>query len=389
MKQVAYKYRFYPTQEQAAFLAHTFGCVRFTYNAALGFSKEQYELGNKTNYHDWNNHLNQLKRSPKHAWLKDVSSVPLQQSLRHLQKAFRSFFASGFGYPKFKRKQAKQSASYMNNAFKWDAKALSLTLAKMKQPLKIRWSRLFTGTPSSLTVSKTKTGKYFVSILVKEAVQLLPEVSKTVGVDVGIAELAVCSDDQRFTNPRLTNKYAKKLAKAQRKLAKKVKGSANFSKQQRVVAKIHEKIANCRHDVTHKMTRKLINENQVISIESLKVKNMVKNRKLAKQLHDVNFGEIVRQLSYKADWYGRTLSAISQWFPSSKTCSQCGELYPGQWSLATRRWTCPCGATHDRDLNAAINIHKEGLRLVREPVCGGRECRHTKRLEEVLEDGRD
>ena len=282
MKQVAYKYRFYPTQEQAAFLAHTFGCVRFTYNAALGFSKEQYELGNKTNYHDWNNHLNQLKRSPKHAWLKDVSSVPLQQSLRHLQKAFRSFFASGFGYPKFKRKQAKQSASYMNNAFKWDAKALSLTLAK-----------------------------------------------------------------------------------------------------------IHEKIANCRHDVTHKMTRKLINENQVISIESLKVKNMVKNRKLAKQLHDVNFGEIVRQLSYKADWYGRTLSAISQWFPSSKTCSQCGELYQGQWSLAIRRWTCPCGATHDRDLNAAINIHKEGLRLVREPVCGGRECRHTKRLEEVLEDGRD
>ena len=227
------------------------------------------------------------------------------------------------------------------------------------------------------------------SILVKEAVQLLPEVSKTVGVDVGIAELAVCSDDQRFTNPRLTNKYAKKLAKAQRKLAKKVKGSANFSKQQRVVAKIHEKIANCRHDVTHKMTRKLINENQVISIESLKVKNMVKNRKLAKQLHDVNFGEIVRQLSYKADWYGRTLSAISQWFPSSKTCSQCGELYQGQWSLATRRWTCPCGATHDRDLNAAINIHKEGLRLVKEPVCGGRECRHTKRLEEVLEDGRD
>lgn len=364
MKQVAYKYRFYPTQEQALLLAHTFGCVRFAYNSALGFSKEQYALGHKTNYHDWNKHLNQLKRRPEHAWLKDVSSVPLQQSLRHLQKAFSSFFASGFGYPKFKRKHAKQSASYMSNAFKWDPNAQSLTLAKMKQPLKIRWSRLFTGTPSSLTVSKTKTGKYFVSILVKEAVQPLPVVSKTVGVDVGIADLAVCSDGQRFVNPRLTNKYAKKLTKAQRQLAKKVKGSANFSKQKRMVAKIHEKIANCRQDLTHKMTTQLINENQVISIESLKVKNMVKNRKLAKQLHDASFGEIARQLTYKADWYGRTVSAINQWFPSSKTCSQCGTLYAGQWSLTIRQWTCACGATHDRDQNAAINIHKEGLRIV-------------------------
>ncbi|WP_211678667.1 RNA-guided endonuclease TnpB family protein [Moritella sp. 36] len=251
----------------------------------------------------------------------------------------------------------------MSNGFKWDEDKQSLTLAKMKQPLKIKWSRSFTGKPSSLTVSKTKSGKYFVSILVKENIKKLPVVNKTVGVDVGIKDLATCSDGTKFNNPRLTNKYANKLAKAQRKLAKKKKGSNNFKKQKIAVAKIHEKIANSRKDFTHKMTTKLIQENQLIGIELLKVKNMVKNRKLSKHIHDANFGEIVRQLEYKADWYGRKVSAISQWFPSSKMCNECGSLYSGKWSLAIRAWSCECGAIHDRDHNAAINIHNEGLRL--------------------------
>ena len=364
MNAKAYQYRFYPNKEQATLLAQTFGCVRFAYNFALAFSKEQYELGNKTNYNDWSKNLTLLKKNPDYAWLKDVSSVPLQQALKNLDKGFKSFFTSGFGYPKFKNKYARQSANYMSNAFKWDAEKKSLTLAKMKQPLKIRWSRSFTGTPSSLTVSKNKAGHYFVSFLVKEEVEKLPVVIKTVGVDVGISDLAVCSDGRRFNNPRLTKKYAKKLAVAQRQLAKKKKGSTNFKKQKLVVAKIHQKIANSRNDFTHKMTKTLINENQVISVESLRVKNMVKNRKLAKHLHDANFGEILRQLEYKSDWYGRRLSAIDQWFPSSKMCSRCGSLYEGKWSLAIRKWSCACGASHDRDHNAAINIHKEGLRLV-------------------------
>ncbi|WP_293136089.1 RNA-guided endonuclease TnpB family protein [Moritella sp.] len=363
LKLIAYKYRFHPNNEQAVMLSQTFGCVRVAYNSALAFSKAQYELGNKTNYNDWSKNLTQLKKNPDLLWLKDVSSVPLQQALKHLNNGFQSFFKSGFGYPKFKSKHNYQSASYMSNGFKWDADKQSLLLAKMKQPLKIKWSRYFTGKPSSLTVSKTKSGKYFVSILVKEAIKQLPIVNKTIGVDVGIKDLAICSDGVKFNNPRLTNRYAKKLAKASRKLAKRKKGSRNFKKQKLVIAKIHEKIANSRRDFTHKMTSTLINENQVIGIESLKVKNMVKNRKLAKHLHDANFGEIARQLEYKADWYGRKLSAISQWFPSSKMCSECGALYAGQWSLAIRKWTCACGAVHDRDHNAAINIHKEGLRL--------------------------
>ena len=363
MKLIAYQYRFYPNKEQATLLAQTFGCVRFAYNSALGFSKEQYELGNKTNYNDWSKNLTLMKKNPDYAWLKDVSSVPLQQALKHLDKGFNAFFKSGFGYPKFKNKYARQSASYMSNAFKWDTENKTLVLAKMKQPLKIRWSRSFSGTPSSLTISKNKAGQYFVSILVKEEVQKLPIASKTIGVDVGIADLAVCSDGRRFNNPRMTKKYAKKLAKAQRQLAKKKKGSNNFNKQKLVVAKIHEKIASSRQDFTHKMTKMLINENQVISVESLRVKNMVKNRKLAKHLHDANFGEMLRQLEYKADWYGRKISAVDQWFPWSKMCNACGLLYPGKWTLGIRKWSCSCGAEHDRDHNAAINIHKEGLRI--------------------------
>ena len=362
--QRAYKYRFYPNKDQVQILEHTFGCARFVYNSTLAFSKEQYEQGNKTNFSDWSRNLTGLKKKPEFEWLKDVSSVPLQQSLRHLDKAFKSFFKSGFGYPKFKSKRTKQSASYASSGFKWDGENRQLTLAKMKQPLKINWSRYFDGTPSSITVSKTSTGKYYVSILVKENVELLKSKDDVIGVDLGIKSLAVCSDGVTFDNPKSTAKYAKKLTKEQRKLSNKKKGSSNFNKQRIKVAKIHEKITNVRQDFTHKMTSKLVNENQVICLESLKVKDMVKNNKLAKHIQDGIFGEIVRQLIYKANWYGRIISQISQWFPSSKMCSSCGTLYDGQWGLGIRYWPCSCGATHDRDINAAINIKNEGLRLI-------------------------
>jgi putative transposase len=234
LKLIAYKYRFYPNNEQAKMLAQTFGCVRFAYNSSLGFSKEQYDLGNKTNYNDWSKNFTQLKKNPDLLWLKSVSSVPLQQSLNHLDKGFKSFFKSGFGYPKFKSKHDHQSASYMSNGFKWDNDKQVLTLAKMKQPLKIKWSRTFTGKPSSLTVSRTKSGKYFVSMLVKEAVKQLPVINKTIGVDVGIKDLAICSDGVKFNNPRLTNRYAKKLVKASRKLAKRKK-ALTISKNKNVL----------------------------------------------------------------------------------------------------------------------------------------------------------
>jgi len=197
----------------------------------------------------------------------------------------------------------------MSNAFKWDAKTHSLTLAKTKQPLKIKWSRSFVGVPSSCYVSKTKTGKYYISIFVEEEIGQLPESSKTIGVDLGIKNVAICSDSITFSNIRTTKKYERKLAKAQRKLAKKVKGSNNFNKS--------------------------------------------------------NLGKIVRQLEYKATWYGRTISKIDHWFLSSKKCSCCGVIYPGKWTLAIREWTCPsCSNVNDRDLNASRNIHIEGLRLL-------------------------
>ncbi|WP_229520222.1 transposase [Photobacterium damselae] len=282
-------------------LAHTFGCVRFVYNSALSFSKERYEQGNKTNFNDWSKNLTTLEKEADFSWLKNVSSGPLQQSFRHLDKVF---FKSEFGYPKFKNKRGKQPACYMANAFKFNAEIKQITLAKLKNPCKVTLSIPFNSSPSSVYVSKTKTGKDFISMLVETEIQPLPIANKTVGVDVGIKSLAACSDGAIFNNPKYTKKYEKKLAKAQRKLSKKAKGSNNFNKQRIIVAKIHEKIANCRVDFTRKMTTKLINENQVIYTESLRVKNMVKNKKLAKEISDANFGEIVRQLEYQAAWYG-------------------------------------------------------------------------------------
>ncbi|EPT2759172.1 IS200/IS605 family element transposase accessory protein TnpB [Vibrio cholerae] len=364
MTQRAYKYRFYPNKAQAEMLEQTFGCVRFVYNCTLAYSQEQYELGNKTNLSDWNKNLTALKKTPEFNWLKAVSSVPLQQTLRHLDKAFKAFFKSGFGYPKFKSKRNKQSACFMTNSFKWDATNQTFTLAKMDNPLKIKWSRHFTGKPTSAYVSKTSTGKYFISILVAEDIQPLPKVNKTVGIDVGIKDLLVCSDSTTFGNPRTLQRFERKLARAQRLLSKKKKGSNNYCKQKLVIAKIHEKIVNIRSDHTHKLTTKLIRENQTICLESLRVKNMVKNPRLAKHILDANFGEIDRQFDYKATWYGRTISKIDQWFPSSKMCSGCGAIYKGKWSLAIREWVCSCGQHNRRDYNASVNIEAEGLRLL-------------------------
>ena len=261
MKQRAYRYRFYPNKAQTEMLEQTFGCVRFIYNRTLAYSKECYNQGNKTNLSDWNKNLTALKRLPEFEWLKLVSSVPLQQTLRHLDKAFKAFFKSGFGYPKFKSKRNKQSACFMANSFKWDATNRTFTLAKMDAPLNIKWSRHFSGTPTSAYVSKACTGKYFISILVEEEISPLPKADKAVGIDLGVKDLLVCSDNTAFGNPRITHRFERKLARSQRQLSKKRKGSNNYRKQKLVIAKIHEKIANIRSDHTHKLTTNLIREN--------------------------------------------------------------------------------------------------------------------------------
>jgi putative transposase len=323
-QQRAYQYRCYPTPEQARLLAHTFGCARYVYNFALrlrtdAYYKEQQRLG----YHETSARLTLLKQQADHRWLNDVAAVPLQQALRHLDRAFRHFFEGRAKYPTFKKKQREQAVSYVGTAFKWDGK--SLTLAKMDAPLDIHWSRpLPKGCkPTTVTVRKDTAGRYFVSILIEEDIKFLPVVNKQIGLDLGLKSMVITSDGQTYGNPQFFHKEEKKLARAQRRLAKKKKGSKNRAKARVKVARLHTRIRDRRRDYQQKLSTKLIRENQTICVESLQVKHMVKNHCLAKAISDVGWSEFVRQLEYKATWYGRTLVKIDKWYPSSKRCFDC------------------------------------------------------------------
>lgn len=355
----AYKYRFYPTDEQAKQLAHTFGCVRYIYNYFLRQRQDAwYSRKEKIDYHATSAMLTVLKKQPDHSWLKDVPAVPLQQTLRHLHTAFLNFWAGRAKYPDFKKKSHRQSATYASSAFKWAGE--NLKLAKQEKPLDIRWSRSFKDIPSSVIVSKDPAGRYFVSILVEEDVQPKKALKKQTGVDLGIKDVLVASDGFKSGSPKYTRKYEKKLAKVQRSLFKKKKGSKNRIKARFKVAKTYAKIADCRRDFTHQLTTKLINENQVIAVETLAVKNMIKNRCLSKSIADSNWGELLRQLEYKASWYGRELIGVDRWYPSSKRCFNCGWIN-NNLKLSDRRWVCEeCESEHDRDINAARNILAAG-----------------------------
>ncbi|WP_346351837.1 transposase [Oceanimonas sp. AH20CE76] len=363
MTKRAYKYRFYPTPEQAELLAQTFGCVRFVYNAILRWRTDAFELRQeKIGYVGANARLTELKKDPELAFLSEVSCVPLQQCLRHQQTAFKHFFEGRAKYPVFKRKRHRQSAEFTRSAFKY--RGGKLYLAKSKTPLNIRWSRELPGEPSTVTVSKDAAGRYFVSCLCEFAPSKLPVTPNTTGIDLGLKDLFVNDQGKPVGNPRHTAKYAARLARAQRRLSKKQLGSANRAKARQKVAKLHAKISDCRQDNLHKLSRRLINENQVICVESLKVKNMMRNPKLSKAIADAGWGEFVRQLAYKAEWAGRSLVAIDQWFPSSKRCSDCGHTL-SSLPLSVREWDCPeCGGHHNRDHNAAINIKAAGLAVL-------------------------
>jgi putative transposase len=277
-----------------------------------------------------------------------------------LDSAFRNFFAGRAGYPTFKKKRHDQSATYAASAFKWESQ--SLTLAKMDDPLDIHWSRpLPEGcTPTTVTVTQDTAGRYFVSLLSEEDIQPLTASERQVGLDLGLKSMVITSEGHTYGNPKFFAKDEKKLAKAQRRLAKKQKGSKNREKARRKVARIHARIADRRRDYQHKLSTRIIRENQVVCVESLQVKHMVKNHSLAKSISDVGWGEFVRQLEYKAQWYGRTLVKIDKFYPSSKRCFDCGHLLESL-SLDIRQWTCPaCGVHHDRDINAARNVLAAG-----------------------------
>ncbi|MEW2256961.1 RNA-guided endonuclease TnpB family protein [Streptomyces sp. NPDC047869] len=353
----AFKYRFYPTNEQAAELSRTFGCVRLVYNKALEErTRAWYGEQRRLSYVQSSAALTEWKKTEELAFLAEVSSVPLQQALRHLQTAFGNFFAKQAKYPRYKsRKKSRASAEYTRSAFKWrDGK---LTLAKMAQPLDIRWSRpLPEGVePTTVTVSRDAAGRWFVSLLCEDTITPAPATTQAVGIDAGITSLVTLSTSEKITNPKHERRDRARLARAQRELSRKAKGSANREKARVKVARIHARIADRRRDFLHKLSTRLVRENQTVVIEDLTVRNLLKNGKLARAISDASWTELRSMLEYKCAWYGRELVVIDRFFPSSKLCGACGTVR-GMLPLNVREWTCACGAVHDRDVNAARNI---------------------------------
>lgn len=365
----AYKYRFYPTPEQAEQLARTFGCVRYVYNRALAErSRAWTQEQRRVTQADTSKMLTSWKQDPETAWLAEPSKGPLQAALRHLQDAFNRFWTKHTGYPTFKKKgKTRDSATYFRNCFTY--RNGQIKLAKQSEPLNIRWSRPLPegADPSSVTVSRDSAGRYHISILVDDTITPHPPTDTTVGIDAGITTLYTLSTGEKITNPRHEKKEREKLARAQRQLSKKKKGSKNRDKARRKVARIHARIADRRRDHLHKLSTRLVRENQVIAIEDLSVRNMVKNHSLARAISAASWAQFRTMLEYKADWYGREIIAIDRFYPSSKACSACG-LVQDCMPLSIREWACSgCGEIHDRDVNAAKNILAAGLAV---SACG-------------------
>jgi len=360
----AYRYRFFPTEAQAAQLAQTFGCVRLVFNWALQMRTESWQQRQESiGYHATALMLTELKRQDDRAFLNEVSSVCLQQSLRNLDLAFKNFFEKRNAYPNFKKAKGVQSARYAKTAFTF--KEDRLTLAKQDAPLEISWSRPLPQSANilSLTITRDTVNRYFVSIQVETEVKPLKKTTSQVGIDVGIKTLAKLSNGEGLPNPRFLQTKERRLKIRQRRLSKKQKGSNNRSRARLELAKIHAKVADTRKDYIHKFTTKTIRENQAIFVEGLSVSNMLKNHCLAQAISNAAWGEMFRQLEYKAKWYGRAYVELERFFPSSKLCSMCGHLLV-KLPLSVREWDCPnCNTHHDRDFNAAKNILCRGQYL--------------------------
>jgi putative transposase len=357
----AFKYRIYPTSEQSVLLAKSFGCVRWFYNYAHNLTSETYEqTGKGLSRNEIINLLPSLKK--EYEWLTEAPSQVLQQAALNLSSAFLNFFEGRAKYPNFKKKQNRQSIRFPQG-FKF--KDNILTLPKIGE-VYCKVSRQPKGTLKSVTVSVNPSGEYFAACLYDDGKDL-PEKSsegKAIGIDVGLTHYAITSDGTKHGNPRYYRKYEKKLARRQKQLSRKLKGSNNFNKARIKIAKVHAKIVRCREDFLHKLTRKLVDENQVIVVENLAVRNMVKNHKLAKSISDAGWGQFCTMLKYKSEWEGKTYIEVDRFYPSSKTCNNCLNRVDSL-SLDIRNWQCPkCGESHDRDINAAKNIRDEGLRIL-------------------------
>ncbi|PSF34221.1 transposase [Aphanothece hegewaldii CCALA 016] len=347
----SFNYRFYPTPEQESLLRRTLGCVRLVYNKALHKRTQAwYEKQERVGYNQTSSMLTNWKKQEELSFLNEVSCVPLQQGLRHLQTAFTNFFVGRAKYPNFKKKHTGGSAEFTKSAFKW--KDRQIYLAKCSEPLPIRWSRQIPmGCELRLvTVRLHPSGRWHISIRFDDlTVKPLRTIDKKIGIDLGISSLLVTSDGDKIANPKHLTQHYRRLRQAQKSLRRKQKGSKNRDKARIKVARIHAQITDTRKDHLHKLTTQLVRENQTIVVEDLAVKNMVKNHKLAQSISDASWGEITRQLEYKCRWYGRNYIEIDRWFPSSKRCSICGHINPAM-PLKVREWDCPdCGTHHDRD----------------------------------------
>lgn len=345
------------------------GCARLVYNRALAARTEAwYERQEQIDYIKTSAMLTQWKKQEDLQFLNEVSCVPLQQGLRHLQKAFANFWAGRAKYPNFKKKHHGGSAEFTKSAFKW--KDGQIWLAKCTEALPIRWSRQLPKEcePSTVTVKLDASGRWHVSLLIDDPKVLpLPKTDKSIGLDAGITSLIATSNGDKIANPKHFKRLRFKLKQAQKAFSRKQKGSSNRHKARQKVALVHKQIADSRKDFLHKLTTQLVRENQTIVVEDLAIKNLVKNHKLAQSISDASWGELVRQLAYKCQWYGPELVKIDRWFPRSKRCGNCGHVVD-KMSLNVRQWDCPkCGVNHDRDINASKNILAAGLAV---SVCG-------------------
>ena len=361
----AYKYRIYPNKQQEEQIHKTFGCCRFVYNQTLAYRKDKYEQDKQSmNKTSCNNYCNQVLKK-NYEWLKEVDKFALTNSIYNMDSAYQKFFKEHTGYPKFKSKK-NPKRSYTTNFTNGNIEVVD---NKIKLP-KLKWvmakiHREFQGQIKSATISQIPSGKYFVSILVETEHIPMDSTGSMIGLDLGIKDLLITSDGEKYDNIRTTKKYEDKLSKEQRKLSHKVKGSKNWNKQRIKVARIHEKIHNTRIDNLHKISHKLVQENQLIVSEDLAVSNMVKNHNLSKAISDCGWYELTRQINYKSEWNNRQYIKIGRFTKSSQPCNVCGYINTGTKNLSVREWICPkCGTKHNRDINAAINILNEGLRLL-------------------------
>jgi putative transposase len=367
----AYRCRAYPGEQQQQMLNRTFGCIRVVWNQTLAARHARWQADRiSTSYAQADTALTLMKKDPHLAFLNEVSSVPLQQALRHQHQAFTAFFARRARYPRFKSRRGRQAAHYTRSAF--TMRGGELRLAKTAGPLRFTWSwpnaNVAALDPTMVVVSREPDGRWYVTFAIDtHAPEPLESAGHAVGVDLGVMDLAVTSDGEKIANPGHLARKARNLARYQRRLARCRKGSANRAKAAAKVARAHRKVRHARQDYLHRASTRLVRENDVIVIEDLNVSGMVRNRRLARAISDCGWGEFRRQLAYKCERYGRDLVVIDRWYPSSKTCSACGHLLAGL-SLGTRQWTCPsCGARHDRDLNAAKNILAAGQAVT---ACG-------------------